>query len=332
MAKIDIKNLSKSFENNIVLDNVPLCINDGDIYGILGLSGAGKSTLVRCINGLEKYENGQILYDNEVINDKNIRNIRRKVAMIFQSFNLLEQRTVLNNVLISCELFNNKLSKKENIEKALNLLKIVGLEEKINCYPSQLSGGQKQRVAIARALMSDPDVLLCDEATSALDPETTEAILDLLKKLNKEFNLTIIMISHQINVIERICNKVAIISNAKIVENGNTSEVFTNPQTDIAKRLVYSANVVTSLDDNRLIKIVFDGDIDEPLVANIIKNCNVLISVVYANSWTVAGRVYGQLIFKLPSFEENILKIKKYLDMKKVNYTEVSKDELTELK
>ena len=299
---------------------------------LIGPSGAGKSTLVRCINGLEKYEGGAILYDNTVINDKNIRNIRRKVAMIFQSFNLLEQRTVLNNVLISSELFNNALSKNELYEKALDLLKIVVLEDKDNCYHSQLYGGQMQRVAIARALMSDPDVLLCDEATSALDPETTEAILDLLKKLNKQFNLTIIMISHHINVIEKICNKVAIISNSKIVENGNTSEVFTNPKTDIAKRLVYSSNVVTSLDDNRLIKIIFDGDIDEPLVANIIKNCNILVSVVYANSWTVEDRVYGQLIFKLPSFEEDILKLKKYLDTKHVNYMEVSKDELNEFR
>lgn len=328
MKQIEIKNLTKSFGENIVLNDVSLTIEKGDIYGVLGLSGAGKSTLVRCINGLEKQTSGSIIFENQEINDKNIRDIRQKVAMIFQSFNLLKQRNVLKNVLISSELSKSKKDKLSQINKAKELLKLVGLEDKMYCYPSQLSGGQQQRVAIARALMSDPEVLLCDEATSALDPETTESILDLLKDLNEKFKLTIIMISHQMTVVKQICNKVAIISNSKIVESGSLEEVFNDPKTDIARKFVYTTNVVSKLNDSKLIKVIFDGDIDQPLITNIIQDCNILVSIVYANSYLIENRVYGQLIFKLPYFEEDIIKLKKYLDSKNVKYVEVSKDEL----
>lgn len=328
MKQIEIKNLTKSFGENIVLNDVSLTIEKGDIYGVLGLSGAGKSTLVRCINGLEKQTSGSIIFENQEINDKNIRDIRQKVAMIFQSFNLLKQRNVLKNVLISSELSKSKKDKLSQINKAKELLKLVGLEDKMYCYPSQLSGGQQQRVAIARALMSDPEVLLCDEATSALDPETTESILDLLKDLNEKFKLTIIMISHQMTVVKQICNKVAIISNSKIVESGSLEEVFNDPKTDIARKFVYTTNVVSKLNDSKLIKVIFDGDIDQPLITNIIQDCNILVSIVYANSYLIENRVYGQLIFKLPYFEEDIIKLKKYLDSKNIKYVEVSKDEL----
>ena len=328
MKQIEIKNLTKSFGENIVLNDVSLTIEKGDIYGVLGLSGAGKSTLVRCINGLEKQTSGSIIFENQEINDKNIRDIRQKVAMIFQSFNLLKQRNVLKNVLISSELSKSKKDKLSQINKAKELLKLVGLKDKMYCYPSQLSGGQQQRVAIARALMSDPEVLLCDEATSALDPETTESILDLLKDLNEKFKLTIIMISHQMTVVKQICNKVAIISNSKIVESGSLEEVFNDPKTDIARKFVYTTNVVSKLNDSKLIKVIFDGDIDQPLITNIIQDCNILVSIVYANSYLIENRVYGQLIFKLPYFEEDIIKLKKYLDSKNVKYVEVSKDEL----
>ena len=328
MKQIEIKNLTKSFGENIVLNDVSLTIEKGDIYGVLGLSGAGKSTLVRCINGLEKQTSGSIIFENQEINDKNIRDIRQKVAMIFQSFNLLKQRNVLKNVLISSELSKSKKDKLSQINKAKELLKLVGLEDKMYCYPSQLSGGQQQRVAIARALMSDPEVLLCDEATSALDPETTESILDLLKDLNEKFKLTIIMISHQMTVVKQICNKVAIISNSKIVESGSLEEVFNDPKTDIARKFVYTTNVVSKFNDSKLLKVIFDGDIVQPLITNIIQDCNILVSIVYANSYLIENRVYGQLIFKLPYFEEDIIKLKKYLDSKNVKYVEVSKDEL----
>ena len=219
MAKIEVKNVSKSFGELKVLDNISLSINKGDIYGILGLSGAGKSTLVRCINGLETFDQGEILFNDNLLcspTHKVERKNKSKIAMIFQSFNLIQQIDVLKNVEFALEI-NNIPNKRE---KAIIALERVGLGDKLHSYPSQLSGGQAQRVAIARSLVLEPEVLLSDEGTSALDPETTESILKLLKELNKELGLTIIMISHQINVIESICNRVAILSNSKLVEEG----------------------------------------------------------------------------------------------------------------
>ncbi len=332
MNEIEIKNLTKSFSDKVILDNISLTIEKGDIFGVLGLSGAGKSTLVRCINGLEKVDKGEIYYQDELITEKNIKTTRRKIAMIFQKFNLLQQRNVLDNVLISTELFKNETTKKESIDKAISLLTLVGLEDKIKSYPSQLSGGQQQRVAIARALMSNPQVLLCDEATSSLDPDTTESILELLKKLNTEMGLTIVMISHQMSVIEKICNKVAVIADSKIIEQGDTSTIFTNPKTEITKKLVYSNHIVTKLDDNKLIKIIFNGNIDQPLITNIIQDCNIVVSIVYASSRIVEGRIYGQIIFKLPYYEEDINKLKLYLKNKEVDFMEVSKDEFNEFR
>ena len=391
-----LKNLSKHFGNNVVLKNINLTVNKGDIYGVLGLSGAGKSTLVRCINGLEKFDSGEILYNGvPVVFD---RFYKRQVAMIFQGFNLLQQRTVLKNVelagqligmseykkrerkLISNEkkleykkkkllnkvkqlaskkkksnekrilslekkiqlvknkkiliqneikLYSNKNGSSSKISKrAIELLKRVGLEEKLNCYPSQLSGGQQQRVAIARALMTNPNVLLCDEATSALDPDTTQSILELLKELNKELNLTIIIISHQMSVIEAVCNKVAIIDKAEIVENGKLYDVFLSPKTDIAKKLVYSGHVNTKLDEHKLIKIIFNGEVDTPIIANIIQDCSILVSIVYADSKTIDGKIYGQIIIKLPYYEKDILKLKTYLELKQYQFEEVLDNEI----
>lgn len=322
MSKIEIKNVSKSFDNLKVLDNISLNIEQGDIYGILGLSGAGKSTLVRCINGLETFDEGEILFNNEVIaspSKKVNRENKRKIAMIFQSFNLLQQVDVLKNVEFALEI-NNIPNKKE---KALQALKRVGLIDKIHAYPSQLSGGQAQRVAIARALVLEPEVLLSDEGTSALDPETTESILKLLKELNKELGLTIIMISHQINVIESICNKVAILSNSKLVENGELSDVFLNPKTDIAKKLIYTNHVKTKLDEEKTIRLTFDGNSDEPVIANIVEECGILVSILYADTKVIDGKIYGQLVFKLPKKTKDITKLKKYLDIHNIKYEEV---------
>ena len=317
-----LKNLSKHFGNNLVLKNINLTVNKGDIYGVLGLSGAGKSTLVRCINGLEKFDSGEILYNGvPVVFD---RFYKRQVAMIFQGFNLLQQRTVLKNV----ELAGQLIGMSDYKIRAIELLKRVGLEEKLNCYPSQLSGGQQQRVAIARALMTNPNVLLCDEATSALDPDTTQSILELLKELNKELNLTIIIISHQMSVIEAICNKVAIIDKAEIVENGKLYDVFLSPKTDIAKKLVYSGHVNTKLDEHKLIKIIFNGEVDTPIIANIIQDCSILVSIVYADSKTIDGKIYGQIIIKLPYYEKDILKLKTYLELKQYQFEEVLDNEI----
>lgn len=362
---LKINHIYKSFGNNEILHDVSLDVKKGDVYGILGLSGAGKSTLVRCINGLETVDSGEILYKDEVICSNSIKISKEKlskISMIFQSFNLLEQKNVIENIdlaltfsntkknvdkskikelkekystLIKNDKQNKKALKQElklNIakvkyEKAFKMLENVGLVDKWDSYPSRLSGGQKQRVAIARALMNDPEILLCDEATSALDPDTTSSILSLLKHLNKTLGLTILIISHQMSVVEEICNKVAVIDKSQIVEQGNMSEIFLNPKTDITKKLIYSSKLTTKLSDDNTLRILFDGNIDEPLIANIIQDCNILVSIVYADSKVIEGKVYGQLVLKLPEKTKDIDRLKKYLDFKNVKYEEVRNDD-----
>ncbi len=329
MSEIEIRHLSKSFNNIKVLDDISLKVEKKDIYGILGLSGAGKSTLVRCINGLEVFQEGEIYFEDELLcsNTMKVPNFKKpEIAMIFQQFNLLKQKTVLANVLLALDIVSSKLTKEEKINKAMIALKMVSLDDQKDKYPSQLSGGQQQRVAIARAIVLQPKVLLCDEATSALDPETTISILDILKDLNQKLNLTIIMISHQMNVIEKICNKVAIIDKAKIVENGPLHEVFLNPKTEIAKNLIYSNKVQTSLSDEKLLRILFDGNIDEPLISNIVLECQILVSIIYADTKVVNGLVYGQTIIKMPADVKEQDKLKTYLDYHKVKYEEVKND------
>jgi D-methionine transport system ATP-binding protein len=323
MSELEIKHLSKSFNGHKVLDDISLNVEKGDIYGILGLSGAGKSTLVRCINGLENFDEGEIYFKDKLVANKTFsvdKETRRKIVMIFQSFNLLEQRDVLGNVLFALEI----IKAKDKEKKALDALNKVGLGDKLHSYPSELSGGQKQRVAIARALVLEPDILLSDEATSSLDPETTSSILDLLKKLNEEYGLTIIMISHQINVIESICNKVAILDNSKIVENGEMSDVFLSPKTKIAKELIYSDHVKTMLDNKKMIRFLFNGNLDEPLIANIVEDCNILVSIVYADTKVIDNKVYGQVVIKLPSNKKEINVLEKYLKLHKINFEEVN--------
>ena len=326
MSEISIRNLTKSFDNQKVLDGISLNINKGDIYGILGLSGMGKSTLVRCINGLETFDGGEIYFKDQLIasKDKQVdRATRRKIAMIFQSFNLLAQRNVLGNVRLGLEISADKSSKKDWNRICLEALRKVGLEDKAYSYPSELSGGQSQRVAIARALVLKPEVLLSDEATSALDPETTDSILDLLKELNQELGLTIIMISHQIQAIESICTKVAILDHTKIVEQGDLADVFLNPKTTIAKQLIYSKHVNTMLDSNKMIRLIFNGNLDEPIIANIVQDCSILVSIVYADTKVIDKKMYGQVVIKLPATEKDTKKLEKYLDLHKVSYEEV---------
>jgi len=339
MSILEIKDLSKTFISNKkevnVLDKVSLNIEKKDIYGIIGLSGEGKSTFVRCLNRLENADSGSILFEHNdkkidisLLSGKELREYRKKVSMIFQDFNLLNQKSVYDNIEFPLTLTKGFKRTDEVKERILNLIKLVGLEEKVMSYPSQLSGGQKQRVAIARALINKPEILLCDECTSALDPTTAEQILDLLKSLNKELGLTIVIIAHQMSVIERVCNKVAILSDHKIVENGSVVEVFMNPKTEAAKNLVYSGHVMTKLHASKLIRLEFNGDTDTPIVANIIQDCNMLVSIVYANSWVVDDKVFGQLIIKLPFYKEDIERLKKYLNIKGISYQEVNNDEL----
>jgi len=343
MAFLSIEHLSKNFGNTVVLDDVSLAIEKGDIFGILGLSGAGKSTLVRCINGLEKPSSGQVVYQNQIISSNSVvpeSETRKKIAMIFQGFGLLDQRSAIENVHLAFELlkedkvplkerraYRAKLHDKDR-SQSLELLKKVGLEDKAKAYPAELSGGQKQRVAIARALALKPEILLCDEATSALDVQTTEEILNLIKDLNKELGLTVIIISHQMSVLEDVCNKVAILDRSKIVEQGLLSDVFLNPQTPIAKRLIYTGHVATKLDDDHYIRLLFNGDVDSPLISNIVEDCGILVSIYFADTKVIEGKVYGQMIIKLPYYQKDIAKLEKYLTLKQVEFKEVGKDEL----
>ncbi len=327
---IEIVNLNKTYDTAkgsfTALSNVNLTVEDGDIYGIIGLSGAGKSTLVRCINLLEKPSSGSVVIDGEDLTtaskDK-LREIRKKVSMIFQQFNLLQQRSVLKNVELAGELYNDANRR----EKAINLLETVGLGDKLSAYPAELSGGQQQRVAIARALMTDPKVLLCDEATSALDPETTKSILELLKDLNKKLGLTVVIISHQMSVIEAICNKVAIIDHAEIVTQGYLQDVFLSPKEPIAKKLIYSGKLNAGFKGEKLVKLIFDGSTDKPIITNIIQECNILLSIVYAETKVINEKTYGQTIFRLPYYDEDIKKLCDYLDKKGVAYEEVNSDD-----
>ena len=327
---IEIVNLNKTYDTAkgsfTALSNVNLTVEDGDIYGIIGLSGAGKSTLVRCINLLEKPSSGSVVIDGEDLTtaskDK-LREIRKKVSMIFQQFNLLQQRSVLKNVELAGELYNDANRR----EKAKNLLETVGLGDKLSAYPAELSGGQQQRVAIARALMTDPKVLLCDEATSALDPETTKSILELLKDLNKKLGLTVVIISHQMSVIEAICNKVAIIDHAEIVTQGYLQDVFLSPKEPIAKKLIYSGKLNAGFKGEKLVKLIFDGSTDKPIITNIIQECNILLSIVYAETKVINEKTYGQTIFRLPYYDEDIKKLCDYLDKKGVAYEEVNSDD-----
>lgn len=327
---IEIVNLNKTYDTAkgsfTALSNVNLTVEDGDIYGIIGLSGAGKSTLVRCINLLEKPSSGSVVIDGEDLTTASkdrLREIRKKVSMIFQQFNLLQQRSVLKNVELAGELYNNANRR----EKAIKLLETVGLGDKLSAYPAELSGGQQQRVAIARALMTDPKVLLCDEATSALDPETTKSILELLKDLNKKLGLTVVIISHQMSVIEAICNKVAIIDHAEIVTQGYLQDVFLSPKEPIAKKLIYSGKLNAGFKGEKLVKLIFDGSTDKPIITNIIQECNILLSIVYAETKVINEKTYGQTIFRLPYYDEDVKKLCDYLDKKGVAYEEVNSDD-----
>lgn len=325
MALIEIRNLSKTFAQNHekihALSNVNLSIEKADIFGIIGMSGAGKSTLVRCLNYLEKPSEGEVIIDGSnlgTLSGKELRTQRRDIAMIFQHFNLLMQKNVIDNVCFPLKI--QKVKRKEAYEKAMELLRIVGLESKAKAYPSQLSGGQKQRVAIARALASSPKILLCDEATSALDPQTTTAILDLLKKINHDLGITIVIITHQMNVVQEICNKVAIIESGKVVEQGTVSEIFENPKSESAKKLIYGdlAAPLPPADVNKggvkKIRVVFSkNSAFEPVIANMILHFQTTLNILQANTQEIAGMAVGEMILGLPEDPHLQLDMQTYL-------------------
>ena len=317
---IKISNLTKKYINDVVaLNGVTLSVDKGDIYGIIGLSGAGKSTLVRCINLLEQPTSGTIEIDGvdlTKLSKKDLRVKRKEISMIFQNFNLLQQKNVLQNVLFPLQISNN--DKQYSLEKAKDLLKMVDLSDKLDSYPSQLSGGQKQRVAIARALACDPKVLLCDEPTSALDPQTTASILQLLKTINQKLNITIIMITHQMSVVEKICNKVAILSEGKVAESGQVNEVFSNPKSLAAKKLVFPEgfdDILSLSSSKKMIRIVFDGQkvTEKPIIALMSQQTGVLASISYASTKSIGGKLYGSMILTVDDSSQ-LTKVLDYLN------------------
>ncbi|MCH3971479.1 MAG: ATP-binding cassette domain-containing protein [Oscillospiraceae bacterium] len=309
MAKsiLEVRDLCKTYTTRggevEALQHVDLTVERGEIFGIIGMSGAGKSSLVRCINLLETPTSGSVLFDGQdmvAAAPAQLRKARRSISMVFQQFNLLMQRTALRNVSFPMEIAG--VPKKEACAKAADLLETVGLSDWSGSYPSQLSGGQKQRVAIARALATEPKMLLCDEATSALDPSTTLSILQLLKKINTTYGITILVITHQMNVIEEICSKVAILSSGKVVETGPVREIFANPKTEAAKKLVLPGpGQKEQALGRRQVRIVFDGvDSCEPVVAQLVLHFQSEVNIMYADTRDINGKAVGQMVLQLP--------------------------------
>ena len=320
---IELKNLSKSFETADgtvnALKNVNLTINDGDIYGIIGMSGAGKSTLVRCINMLERPTEGSVLIDGRdigALSEKELRGVRRNITMIFQSFNLLMQRTCLKNICFPLELSGMKRADAK--KRAMELLEIVGLPDKANAYPAQLSGGQKQRIAIARALTTNPEVLLCDEATSALDPKTTHSILELIREINKKTGITVVIITHQMSVIEEICDRVAILDEGVVVEEGDVGTVFSDPQSDAAKRLVFpdgAETVISGEFNDRRVRVVFNGALatTKPMITQMAMDKGIAANILSASTRCIGDKVYGNMLLGVDGDDQVVEEVKAYL-------------------
>ena len=330
----ELKNVSKIYKNDgkefTALKDVSLTINEGEIFGIIGMSGAGKSTLVRTLNRLEEVSSGSVeFYGNDLATLKpaELRSVRHSISMIFQGFNLVNQRTVIQNVEQSMKIIG--LPRAVRREKAKQMLEVVGLLEKANEYPARLSGGQKQRVAIARALAVDPKVLLCDEATSALDPKITGEILDLLKKINEERKLTIVIITHEMSVVEKICDRVAIIDNGNLAEVGGVKEVFSNPQSKAAKKLVFPSNPFDSSDESgKIVRIVFDGtQSNVPFIANLVEETGLKVNILSANTRSVGGIGYGQMIIELPELAEDRQTVINFFKKGGLSVSEVNRNE-----
>lgn len=313
---IAVEDLSKSFGDHQVLRKIDFTVSKGEVICIVGSSGSGKSTLLRCINKLEHQTDGKIYFNGSEVADKqrDINNYRSKVGMVFQSFNLFNNMTVLKNCMVAVTSVLHE-SKEEARERAIKHLKAVGMAPYINAYPAQLSGGQKQRVAIARALAAKTKYLLCDEATSALDPDTTRAILELMKKINKTMGVTIVVITHEMKVIDSICDRVAVLDKSTVAELGNVKEVFANPQSDIARKLVLPENKLynASAVDGRKIRIVYNGENSfEPLLAKMILECGTPVNILHADTNDIDGRAFGQMLLQLPAESEE--KIINYLE------------------
>ncbi len=317
---IELKHITKVFPTAdgefSALKDVSITVGDGQVFGIVGMSGAGKSTLVRCINLLEHPTEGQVIIDGAdlcAMNSKELIAQRRSISMIFQQFNLLMQRTCLKNICFPMEIAGVKPA--EAKKKALELLDIVGLPDKADAYPAQLSGGQKQRIAIARALASDPKILLCDEATSALDPKTTRDILRLIKDINRRLGITVVVITHEMSVVEEICTHVAILDHGVLAETGTVEEVFSNPQTEAGRRLVYPDGVPAEhLPQGNVVRLAFDGAaVGEPIIASLAIDCGVKASILGADIRSIDEKAFGTMLIGLPDDKESAAKAITYL-------------------
>ncbi len=320
---IELHNISKTFEGAggkvDALHNINLTIEDGDIYGIIGMSGAGKSTLVRCINMLERPTGGEVIIDGVNIGELSpaaLREARRSITMIFQGFNLLMQKNCLKNICFPMELAG--IPKEEAKARATELLKLVGLPDKAKAYPAQLSGGQQQRIAIARALATNPKVLLCDEATSALDPNTTHAILELIRDINKKLGITVIIITHQMSVVEEICSHVAILDNGEVVEEGAVGTVFASPKSAAARRLVFpngADDQVSNPNKEKRLRVIFSGAqaASMPLISSMAIEMNILVNIVSAATRCIDDKTYGSMLLGVPGGAEQAKMVSEYL-------------------
>ena len=318
---IQIQNVKKSFNNTEVLKDISLEIEKGEIFGIIGQSGAGKSTLLRCINGLESYDQGSILVDGtrvDIRDKKNLRNLQKRMGMIFQGFNLLERLDVYANVALPMKFWGIPTNTPEAKEKIMNLIKLVGLEEKVHSKPRELSGGQKQRVAIARALVLDPDFLLCDEATSALDPEITKGILALLQKINKEMGITIIVVTHQMEVVKQICQKVAFLSHGKVLAVGKPEQLFVWPkEREIRDFLREESDKLPTTGVN--LKLFFFGEGNQrPIVTQMSQELHTDFNICWAKLEDFREDVYGSLVLNME--EKDLEKACAFLDSKDVTW------------
>lgn len=303
--------------------DVNLTIEDGDIFGIIGFSGAGKSTLVRCMNLLERPTSGEVIVngtDLMQLSRKELLAARKKIGMIFQQFNLLSQRTVAANVRYPLEI--EGVAKAEADKRVAELLELVDLADKAKAYPAQLSGGQKQRVAIARALASQPRIILCDEATSALDPITTRSILELLKSLNSQLGVTIVVITHEMRVVEQICNHVAVMSEGEIKEQGIVRDVFLHPTSETARKLINPAqgDEPLALDESTL-RLAFTGEESgAPVISDMTVQCDVMVNILSAKTENIGGKPFGQMLIQLPDDPDAQKRIEAYLDRRGITY------------
>lgn len=328
---IQIRELSKVYstpEGEVVaLDRVSLDVRKGEIYGVIGMSGAGKSTLIRCINRLDVPTGGEVLYRGQDVlkmSRPDLLKLRRKVSMIFQQFNLLMQRTVGENVRYPLEIAG--LPRREADKRVMELLEIVGLQDRAKAYPAQLSGGQRQRVAIARALASQPEVLLSDEATSALDPMTTQAILNLLKDINRRLGITVILITHEMAVIRQICDRVTILDGGRIAEEGTVDEVFMHTKSEAGRRLFGNAPQAPEDEpQGPAIRLVFDGSsVDRPIIATAVKELGIMINILSADMKQIGGKTYGQMLIRMPDDEETSRKLADFLTQENIAFKEVN--------